>query len=156
MAILLFALWIILNGHWTTEIAVTGAVLTVMIYLLCWKFMDYSPKREWRIFCRLPAVLGYVLWLIGEVFRAAWSVLKLIWTPGQECEPQLVSFTPDLKTGWGKTILANSITLTPGTITVGIRKGKYLVHALDRDFAEGIDNNEMLQRVQKLEGGEQA
>ena len=152
MFFLLFALWIILNGQWTAEIAVTGLVLSALIWLLCWRFMDFSPRRDLEALKRSAKLFRYVGWLVCEIFRSAMAVIRFIWSPGVEPEPQLVTFVPGTKTGWGQTILANSITLTPGTITVSIRKGRFLVHGLDNSLTEGIEGNEMEQRVIDVEG----
>ena len=152
MFFVLFAFWLILNGQWTAEIAVTGLVLSAALYLLIWKYMDYSPRREWECVRRLPRALCYLGYLVGEVFKSAWATIRLIWSPRLIAQPELVSFRTKLKTRSGKNILANSITMTPGTITVDIRKYKYLVHCLDESMAEGV-GADMEKRILRLEEG---
>ena len=148
---ILFALWLILNGAWTTEIAIVGAVLSGLIYLLIWKFMDYSPKKEWAYFKKIPRAFLYLLYLIREIFKSAWQTIHFIWTAKEEVEPQLRSFHTKLKTDMGRVLLANSITLTPGTITVDVRDDLFLVHCLDEEFAEGIEDSDMQRRVMAVE-----
>jgi len=92
MFFLLFALWIVFNGLWTAEIAITGVVLCGIIYVFIWKFMDYSPKKEWQTFLRLPKLLMYAVYMLKEICLAVWQTLHFIWTPKEEVEPQLVSF----------------------------------------------------------------
>lgn len=152
MLIVFFLFWILLNGQWTTEIALVGLVLSVLLYLFVWKFMDYSPKKEWALFRRVPRILGYLTYLVGEIFKSAWQTIRFIWSPGVEVEPQLVSFRSRLHTDAGRVVLANSITMTPGTITADIQGDKLLVHALDASFAQGLEGSEMEQRIMKLEG----
>lgn len=154
MLIILFAFWLLLNGRWTTEIAIVGAVISGLIYLLCWKFFGYSPKREWRFFCRMPAFLHYFVWLIGEVFRSAFQTIHFIWSPNEIIVPKLTSFRTKMKTETGRVLLANSITMTPGTITVALQGDKLLVHCLDETYAEGLSGSEMERRLCRAEGGE--
>ena len=84
---------------------------------------------------------------------AVWQTLHFIWTPKEEVEPQLVSFHTPLKTEMGRVALANSITLTPGTITVDVQDDLFLVHCLDATYAQGIEDSEMQRRIARLEKG---
>lgn len=153
MFFVLFAFWLLLNGRWTTEVAVVGAVLSLLMYLFLWKFMDYSPRREAKLLLRIPKAVCYLFFLIGEIVKSAFQTIRLIWSPRLETEPKLVSFETGLKTESGKVILANSITMTPGTITVDIRENRLLVHCLDDSFADGLEDSEMERRIRRLEGG---
>lgn len=152
MFFVLFAFWLILNGQWTLEIAITGLVLSAALYLFIWKYMDYSPRKEWECFRRLPRALRYFVYLVGEVFKAAWATLKLIWSPKLVVQPELTTFRTHLRTRSGKIILANSITMTPGTITVDIRGDQYLIHCLDESMAKDI-GVDMEKRISRLEEG---
>ena len=153
MFFFLYALWLLLNGQWTTEIAVTGLVISVLLYLFICKFMDYSPKRDWEFFRRIPRLTAYIIYQIGEIFKSAWQTIVLIWSPKQIGEPDITSFRTKLKTGWGKVILANSITLTPGTITVDVRDDLMLVHCIDKSYGEGLEDSDMEHRVAHVEEG---
>ncbi len=153
MFFILFAFWIILNGQWTGEIAIVGLVLSALLYLLMWKFMNFSPKREWEVVKRLPRLVAYFFYLVKEIFKAAWGTIKFIWSPSQEVDPEVTSFHTKLKSGWGKVALANSITLTPGTITVDIRDDVMLVHCIDHSFGEGLEDSDMEKRILKIENG---
>lgn len=152
MIIVLFAFWLLLNGHWTTEIAVTGAVLSVLIYLLCHFFWGYTVKAELQMFARGAKIVSYIRFLVCEIVKSALQTMRLIWSTEKIVVPKLVSFRTRLKTDGGKVALANSITLTPGTISVDVRGDKFLVHCLDEDFAEGLENSEMEQRLLHVEG----
>ena len=134
MALALFVLWMLLEGRWTVEIVVTGIVLSALIWLFCWKFLDYSPRREWEFIRRLPRAVGYLAWLIG-----------------QKVHPHLISFRTALRTDTARVLLSQSITLTPGTLTVDQRDGRFLVHALDDAFTEGLRDSEMEKRIRLLE-----
>lgn len=154
MLLFLFAFWVVLNGAWTTEIAITGGVISLLLYLFIWKFMGYSPKRDWAFARRLPRGLMYAAFLIGEIFKSSWATIRFIWSPREEVAPEVASFRTKLKTGMGKVILANSITLTPGTITVDVQDDVFLVHCLDETFGQGLEGSEMEKRIAVLEGRE--
>ena len=150
MALALFGLWMLLEGRWTVEIVLTGIVLSTLIYLFCWKFLDYSPRREWAVIRRIPRAVGYLFWLIGQIFISGFMTISRIWS-GREVTPHLVSFRTGLRTDPGKVLLSQSITLTPGTLTVDQRDGRFLVHALDDAYTEGLRDSEMEKRIRKLE-----
>lgn len=149
----LFAFWWILNGAMTAELLVIGLVICAALRLFAWKFLGLTLRRELAAVRRVPALLGYVCWLVGEIARAAAKTIRLIWSPTQVCEPRLVAFRVRLRTRAGKAMLANSITLTPGTITVDIREDWLLAHCLDAEFGEGLEDSEMERRIRAIEEG---
>lgn len=154
MFFLLFGFWLLLNGRWTGEIALTGAVVCGLIYIFAWKFMGYSPRVEWRLLRRLPRAIGYGLYLVKEVALSVWQTIRFIWSPKVTVQPEIVSFHTKLKTNTAKVLLANSITLTPGTITVDFRDDEMLVHCLDESLDAGLEGSQMEEKLMKLEGGD--
>lgn len=152
MLLVLFAFWVLLNGQWTAEIGVTGGVVCTLLWLFMWKFMGYSPKAEWQLFKRVPRALAYLGWLVCEIIRSSVAVIRLIWSPRLETQPKLVEVDSTLRTESGRVVLGDSITLTPGTVTVSIQGKKLLVHALDESMAEGLNGSEMEQRISRVEG----
>ena len=151
MYFLLFGFWVLLNGQWTAEIAIVGVIVCAALYALMCAFMGYSPRQEWRIARRLPRIAAYFVYLVGEVFKSAFGVMKLIWSPKLVIEPEVTSFRTKLRTDAGKVVLANSITMTPGTITIDIQEDEFLIHCLDTSFDVGQDGFDMEDRVLKLE-----
>ena len=152
MYFLLFGFWVLLNGQWTAEIAIVGLIVCAALYAFMCAFMGYSPRQEWRIARRLPRIIGYFFSLVGEVFKSAFGVMKLIWNPAVVIEPEVTSFRTRLRTDAGKVVLANSITMTPGTITIDVQEDEFLIHCLDTSFDVGTEGFEMEDRVMKLEG----
>lgn len=151
MFIVLFVLWIILNGRITLEIAIFGAVICGALYLFLYKFMEYSPKRELVIVKCTGKILKYVVFLVVEVIKVALAVSKLVLEFDREPEPVLVRFQTGIRTQTGQTVLANSITLTPGTITADLEEGNYIVHSLDREYAVGIHESGFVEKLVELE-----
>ena len=153
MFFLLFGFWVLLNGRCTVEIAVVGAVICAALYAFMAAFMGYSPRKEWAFVRRLGRILGYGWYLAGEVVKSSVAVLRLIWSPRLVPEPKLISFHTKLRTDAGKVMLADSITLTPGTITVNVQGDRMLVHCLDSSFEIDENDFDMERRVMRVEGG---
>jgi len=152
MYVVYFFLWVIFNGRWTTEIALTGLAVAALVYAFTCKFVGLSPKKEWQALRKVPKALRYAGFVVKEIFKANMQVLHFIYSPRMEVEPQLRDFRTRLKTDGGKVALANSITLTPGTITVNVKEDAYLVHCLDSSMAEGLEDSEFEQKLLEMEG----
>ena len=151
MFICFFALWVVLNGRWTTEIGVFGLVFAALAYAFTWKYMGYSPKVDFALFMRIPSAVRYGVNLIVEIIKANLTVCKMILRPDFMPEPQLVQFDVDLKKNRHLVALANSITLTPGTITVDLHDHHFLVHALDASMVDGLDDGVFVQQLMQME-----
>ncbi|MDD3412867.1 MAG: Na+/H+ antiporter subunit E [Lachnospiraceae bacterium] len=151
MFILFFLLWIIFNGTISTEIALFGIGISAAIFFFVCKFMDYSIKKEIILIKILPLLLEYALLLIWEIIKANFVTAKYILNQKIEIEPQLIHFNVPLQTDIAKVILANSITLTPGTITVSLEGDEYRVHCLDSDLAEGIFESIFVKKLFQIE-----
>ncbi len=152
MYFLLFGFWVLLNGKWTGEIAIVGVIVCAALYAFMVAFMDYSPKKEWQLARRLPRIAGYFVYLVKEIFKSAYATMRLIWSPREEIAPRVTSFHTRLRTDAGKVVLANSITMTPGTITVDVQDDLFLIHCLDESFDVGQEGFEMEDRVAEIEG----
>ena len=87
-----------------------------------------------------------------KIFNANIAVAKVVLSPKLNISPRMLEFTSSQKTELGLVIFANSITLTPGTVSVDIEDDKIIVHALNAELAEGVLNGEMDAKVTALEG----
>ena len=151
MYLLLFGLWLVLNGRVTAEICALGAVISAAVFGFLCRFMDYSLKKELLLFRLIPFLIGYFWVLIKEIVKANVCVLKIILSPELQPEPALVYFDTKLKSGVARMMLANSITLTPGTITVSVEKQRFCVHCLDRELAEGMEESVFVKLLERME-----
>lgn len=152
MFCILFGLWIIFNGKWTAEIALLGLAVCALIYGFTCKYIGLTPRQEWRYLRKAGNAMAYLGFLLAEIVKANLQVLRLVWSPRLTAEPELHSFHTKIQSEFGKTILANSITLTPGTITVHVRDDLFLVHCLDDEMAEGLENSAFERKILKMEG----
>ncbi len=151
MFLLFELLWIIFNGAITVEIVVIGLVISGMLFAFLCKFMNYSIEKDWNLLRIAPLFLQYVGYLFYEITVANLQTIRMIMTSKYEIEPAIIQFDVSLKSNISKVILANSITLTPGTITVSLEGQTLTVHALDRDFLEGIDQSHFIELLKRME-----
>ena len=118
MYFIFLALWIIFNGKFTLEILLFGIVIASVIYWFMCRFIDFSIQKDLLLWKRGLLLLRYFGILILEIIKANVTTMKLLFSEKYEIEPVLITFQTTLETRMARVLLANSITLTPGTITV--------------------------------------
>ena len=151
MFILFFLVWVAFNGQFTTEIAAFGVVIAGAMYWFMCKFFNYSPRYDLFLLRKTPLLIQYLFTLIVEILKANLAVFKLVYSAKYEPEPAVVHFKTDLRSTFARVLLANSITLTPGTITVSLTGNEYIVHCLDKELAEGISSSVFVELLKKIE-----
>ncbi len=151
MLILLFAFWIILNGKITLEIILFGIGLTGAIGALSHLLFGWTVGKDLRVLGKSPYFAAFVAVLFVEVIRANLYVMRLVPKGEQALSPVLLRFRTGLKTRFCRFLFANSITLTPGTITVECEEDRFTVHALSEDLVDASDDNVILRLLRKME-----
>ncbi|MGN1343682.1 MAG: Na+/H+ antiporter subunit E [Traorella sp.] len=151
MYILYFLLWIIYNGSFTIEIGIIGLIITTLIFIFTCKYMGYSIKKELKFYLTGIKLLKFFIILVVEIVKANFNAIHFILSESEEIEPVLVHFTMDFKTNIAKVLLANAITLTPGTITAELEGDDYTIHALDKSFACGLDSSVLVKCIRDIE-----
>lgn len=151
MLLLFFLVWVIFNGRLTLEIALFGVAIAGAVFAFVCKFMDYSLRKELCFYKRMPAFARYLYCLIKEIITANIVVSRMILTRKEQMEPVIVHVHTDLKSETARVILANSITLTPGTITVSMTEDDLLVHCLDKSLSEGMEDSVFVRLLKKME-----
>ena len=150
MALLIFLLWILFNGRITLEILLFGAAITAVLMVFAVRYLGYAPETERNLYRYVPLYALYGLNLVWETVKAASGVLSIALRPHEHPTPVLVEFRSGLKKEYLNVILANSITLTPGTITVFQEQDRFVVHALRREYAEGLDRSSFVRILRKF------
>ena len=146
----LYLFWLLLSGFFTTFLMSAGAGSALAVVWFA-RRMDVVDAEGHPIHLG-PKALIYWPWLLKEVVKSAWDVSKIILHPNLPISPTLVRCKPTQKTDVGLVLHANSITLTPGTITIEAEPHEFLVHGLTRSSAQGVINSEMDRRVTACEG----
>lgn len=150
MFVILLCLWLIFAGSLTVTNLVLGALVCGLITLLCTKFMDYDTRRFYGKIRKLPALARYIAYLLKEIVRENFDVLRFIYRKGQP-KSMLVHFKSGLQSEPLRVLVANSITLTPGTYTVRLEGNEFAVHALDEYFQIDIEHSAFAAMAQKVE-----
>jgi len=150
MFAVLYLFWLLLSGYFVAFLLAAGAVSAVAVMLIS-RRMDVVDHEGHPIHLGLRALLSYWPWLVKEIAKSGWNVSRRILDPRLPVSPTLAHFKPSQKTDVGLVIHANSITLTPGTLSVQVARDRFLVHALTREGAAALSGSEMDRRVSELE-----
>lgn len=148
--IALFVFWLLLSGYFTAFLIAAGAGSAIGVLLFSRRMEVLDPEGH-------PIQFGWAMvtywpWLAKEIVKSGWDVTRIVLHPRLPISPTLVRFAPSQRTPVGLVTHANSITLTPGTMTVEADADGFTVHGLTRAGAEGCVGSEMDRRVAALEG----
>lgn len=151
MYLLLYCFWLLLNGKITAEILLLGLVIVAAVGWLEYRLFAFTPKNELVVWRKTPIILAYLPVLIWEILKAGAVMLRDILFRRYKVTPTLVTFHTDLKTDFGRFLLANSITLTPGTITIRVEGDKLTVHCLDKSMLDTSKDGVFQRWIRKME-----
>jgi len=143
-----FVIWLLLSGHYDPLLLTLGILSCITCLYVTWKakFIDEEGLPLHLLF-RLPI---YTLWLFKEIIKANIDTAKIIILNNPD--PQNFRVKSSQKTEAGKVTYANSITLTPGTVTTVLDGDILEVHALSSDMADDVKSGVMDKKVSWLEG----
>ena len=147
--IMLFAIWLLWSGHYTALLLGLGVLSCLLSVYLCQRMgiIDLEGHPTHMLF----GFVAYLPWLAWALVRANLSIARCILTPSLPISPRLIRVKASQKTHLGQVIYANSITLTPGTVSVDVEEGAITVHALTQDAASEVLAGPMDRRVTRLE-----
>lgn len=142
--VVLVIAWLLWSGHYTLEsplIASFGAASCVGVFLLSRRMQRFAPTGirktlGWR-------TLGYPLWIAWEILKANLTVARIVLTPRMPISPCVIRVPATQHSEGARVLFANSITLTPGTISMDVGEDHVIVHALTRDIADSLLSGEM-------------
>ena len=147
----LLFIWFMLNGRFTWEITILGVLLCGLVHLFAKKHLNYTLKKDLKLLRRIGVFVIYLGVLIWEIVKANWKVMLLILAGDRHTDSTIIQVRIPLKTELARTILANSITMTPGTITISLDDDLYTVHALHPIAADGMESSTFVKLLQKME-----
>ena len=148
LSLILIVTWLLWSGYYDNPMLVTLGVLScigVVAFVQRMRFVDNEEILPLR-------AITYVPWLLWEIFKANVDVARRILDPKLPISPRLIKVKATQKRDLGRVIYANSITLTPGTVSVKMEDDEITVHALTREAAEGVETGVMDAKVTRLEG----
>lgn len=148
LALLLF--WLVLSGHYSPFLIGAGIGCSIICVLVANRMrVDDGEGHPTHL---LAAALTYWPWLVWEIVKSAWAVTRIIIDPSLPISPTMTRVRASQRTAAGIATYANSITLTPGTVTTGVDGDMLTVHALVREGAIDVESGSMDARVTRFEG----
>ena len=151
MPVALFILWIMLNGRLSPDVVVSGLAVSFFIWKFSGRYMRPQSGNGAFSLRKLRKMANYLRHLVWEMVLANIQVIRLVLSPKMELRPCVTFFQPKLKSDFGRVLLANSITLTPGTITGELDDDGYWVHALTAEMLEGIESSTFVRLIEDME-----
>lgn len=151
-SIIMFLFWILLSGEFSFVLILSAVVSSLLVAYLSHDLLIGE------IDIRLAAIkiirfIKYLPWLLWQIVLSNIDLVYRTLDPKMPIEPVVIEFDTPLRTDMGITILANSITLTPGTVTLEANsKGRFIVHAIARGPADSLLAGDMQARVKIIEG----
>lgn len=144
--VLLFGFWLVLTGSFAPLDLAIGLMLSALLGVWSARFLwdDDAPVLSARQALRL---LAYMPWLIVQIVKAALGVAEVVLSPRMPIDPRIIGHRAVFRRPISAVTLANSITLTPGTLTVDVDGDTTYVHCLSEGFADGIVNGDMERRI---------
>lgn len=144
LTVALVAIWLGLSGYFKPMLLSLGAISVGLVLFLCARMGIID--RQTAPYMTTPQTLVYFFWLFGEIVKANVQVVKAVLSPDLNISPTLTKIPLPNDAELSKTMFANSITLTPGTVSVEIEEDHILVHALLEEMSQPADFNEMALR----------
>ena len=131
--IILLLTWLLFSGYFKAFFLISGLISSCIIVVM----LRYQKIPVYNLSFRS---IKYVLWLFYQMILSSWSVTKLVWKRHLNIAPQIKKISHHQKSNYKIVILANSITLTPGTLTINEEEGCLYVHTLMEEYLEGVDD----------------
>ncbi|MEA3358767.1 MAG: Na+/H+ antiporter subunit E [Thermodesulfobacteriota bacterium] len=143
---LLFGFWILLSGRFDLFHLTLGALSCLLVSYMSYDLL-FANVRIGDIRLMIKRFFAAGPWFLGQIFTANLHVAYLALSPKMPIDPAIIKFNTKLESDISWVALANSITLTPGTITIDIRDGEFFVHAIDKKVASDLDTGEMEDKI---------
>jgi len=149
-AFILTCFWLINSGYFKPLLLGFGFISIIAVIAITWR-MKKQDGEYFPLLFESWGLPGYLVWMVGQIILANIDVVKRIWLGSSSISPVIITCKANQKSEVGKVLYANSITMTPGTITLSIRDDTLEVHALTHQAAEDLMGGEMDRRVAALE-----
>ena len=149
MWLFLFLLWIVLNGRVTVELVIFGVVIATAVTVFADRVIGYKSATDKLILRNLPIFFLYILNLIREIIVSAFAMAGMVYS-AEPPKPVIIEFHSGFDTRLQNVLLATSITLTPGTITIFQEGDYFVIHCLKREFGEGIEDSSFVRLLRKI------
>lgn len=150
LSLVVFGVWLLWSGHFEALLVGFGILSSLFVVSVLGRLSMLD--REAVPTDILPKLVVYIPWLVLEIVKANLDVARRVLHPKMPIHPMIVRVRSGQRSAVGRVLYANSITLTPGTITVGVEGDDLIVHALSAEAAEGVETGDMERRVRAVDG----
>ena len=150
-ALIMFAFWIFLSGKFSFILLLSGVISSLLVSYMSNDLLIGNGDIKLG-FIRTIRFIRFLPWLLWQIVLANIDLALRTLHPKIPINPILINIKNNLKTDLGMVILANSITLTPGTVTIDVNENEFLVHVISEKAAQSLISGEMQARVKKIEG----
>ncbi|UNC90907.1 Na+/H+ antiporter subunit E [Candidatus Contubernalis alkaliaceticus] len=150
---ILFLFWLLITWSLHYQQLIAGLLCSVLVVIFCKDILIYQEERFIIKPVTFIKLFKYLIGLLVEIFKANIQVAMIVLNPKMPISPTLIEFKTNLKDDLSRVILANSITLTPGTLTVDLEGDVYLVHGLTRANAIDVVDWHMAIKLLDIEEG---
>ena len=144
----LYLFWLLLSGHFSFLLMSLG-VVSVLIVIFLLRKMDDTDHEPIRL---RPGIklFRYIGWLLWQVVLSNIDVARRIWDPALPIHPRWEKLDTEVTSPLGKTLYANSITLTPGTLTTDVAEDHFMIHSLTAEGLDDLRRGEMQRRIMDI------
>jgi multicomponent Na+:H+ antiporter subunit E len=154
-AAIMYVFWVLLSGYFDFFHLFSGLVCSLLVSYFSHDLLIGRDSRVGRGFKKFGRFMAYLPWLFYEIFKANVDVTRRTLHPRMPIEPKIIHVSTNLRSELGIVTFANSITLTPGTVTVAAsHEGEFMIHVIAPDSAELLESGAMAGRVESIEGGD--
>ena len=151
MSISIFAFWLLLCGRLDWDVVFVGVVLTALVAAFGYRFLGLTYKSELRLLRLLPLLIAYLAVMLWEVFLANLTMAQVLLRRELLMLPTLVTFETSFRSDWARAVLAESITLTPGTIAVTVAGNVFRVHCVSLYMGEDILTSRYMRLLRRMD-----
>ena len=144
-------LWLIFSLRLSAEIVAIGIIISAAVYWFACSHLRYKPASDIILLKNFLIGLQYVVILVWETAKANVAVFRIVFNRTIRVDPCIIYFNANLKTNIARVVLANSITLTPGTITITLNDDLFCVHCLNREMAQSMEDSVFVRQLRKFE-----
>jgi multicomponent Na+:H+ antiporter subunit E len=150
-AIIMFAFWILLSGEFTFVLILSGIISSLLVSYWSHDLLIGNADMKLEMI-RTIRFIRYLPWLLWQITLSSLDLTYRTLHPRMPIDPRMISIKNDYKTDMGMVTLANSITLTPGTVTIEVNRDEFIIHAIGAESAESLISGKMQAKVMKIEG----
>jgi len=150
-ALIMFSFWIFLSGEFSIILLLSGLISSLLVSYMSNDLLIGNADMKLG-FIRTIRFIRFLPWLLWQIVMANIDLALRTLHPKMPINPRLINIKNNLKTDLGMVILANSITLTPGTVTIDVNEDEFLIHVISEKAANSLILGEMQAKVKKIEG----